>query len=327
MTEPVRLGIVGLGWWGRVLADAIGRSEGAELVACFARTQEVRDQFANDFACRSSSSLDDLLTQDGVEGVLFATPHSKHREHVEQAAAAGVHAFVEKPFTLSSEDGRAAIAAAEAAGIKLMVGHQRRRQFANRRLKAMIDDGSIGTPLHGEATFFVNKGYPDTWRAGREETPLGGMTGLGVHSLDTYHYLLGPVTRVSAFSNNVLPGTELDHATGLLLNFESGAVASILTSHFAPPACRTVIYGSEGAGFNEDDGARMFVQPKMEQTRSEVAVEPVDINVEQIEEFAAAIRYGSDIETGGAEGLAVVRVLEAAVASAASGQTVDLSDF
>ena len=326
-TDPVRLGIVGLGWWGRVLADAVKRSEGADVVACFARTRDHRDEFAAEFSCRSSESLDQLLNDDDVEGVLFATPHTLHREHVELAAAAGVHAFVEKPFTLSTADGRAAIAAAEAAGIQLMVGQQRRRQVANRQLKTMIDNGDIGTPLHGEATFFVSKGYPDTWRSGRSETPLGGMTALGVHSLDTFHYLLGPVARVSAFSNPVLADAPLDHATGLLLEFQSGAVGSILTSHFAPKANRTAIYGRAGAGFNEDDGTRLFVQGKDDLTPSEVDFEPNDANVEQVEEFARAIRGQATIETGGAEGLAVVQVLEAAVASATSGQIVNVSDF
>lgn len=327
MTQPVRLGIVGLGWWGRVLANAVQQSEGAEVAACFARTQESRDQFAADFSCTSSTSFDALLENDGVDGVLFATPHTLHREHIERAAAAGVNVFVEKPFTLTTDDGAAVIAAAEAAGIQLMVGQQRRRQTANRRLREMIDNGDIGTPLHAEATFFVSKGYPDTWRAGREETPLGGMTALGVHCIDTFRYLLGDIQRVSAISNPVLPHAPLDHSTGLLLEFVTGAVGTLLTSHYAPAANRTAIYGSDGAGFNEDDGTRLFTQSLSQPTRQEAAIEPNNPVVEQIEEFAGAIRGTATIETGGREGLAVVQVLQAAIASAASGETVNVSDF
>lgn len=327
MAEPVRLGIVGLGRWGRILGEAVQRSDHGEIVACFARTDEQRDQFASDFSCRSSTSLESMLEDDGIEGVIYATPHSQHRAHVELAAAAGVHAFVEKPFTLNAEDGAAAIAAANSAGIQLMVGQQRRRLAANRRLRKMIDSGEIGTPLHGEASFFVSRGYPNTWRAMRDETPLGGMTALGVHCLDTFHYLLGDVSRVSAFSNPLLADAPLDHATGLLLEFTSGAVATVLTSHYAPAANRTAIYGSEGAGFNEDDGKRFYTQAKADPVRHEVTLEHVDPIVEQVDEFAQAIRGESEIETGGAEGLAVVKVLQAAVASATSGQTVNISDF
>lgn len=327
MSEKVGLGFVGLGWWGRVLADAVLRGEHGEIVAGFARGDDARNRFAADYSCTPSSSLDELLNDERVEGVVYATPHTVHREHVEQAAAAGVHVFVEKPFTLTADDARAAIAAAEAADIQLMVGHQRRRQTANRQLKSMIDNGDIGTPLHGEASFFVSNGYPDTWRAGADETPLGGMTALGVHCLDTYHYLLGPVARVSAFSNPVIADAPLDHATGLLLDFESGAVATLVTSHYAPAANRTAIYGSAGAGFNENDGALLFTQARTDPTRHELTVEPADAIVEQLDEFAQAIRGTAVVETGGPEGLAVIQVLQAAIASAANNRAENVSDY
>lgn len=327
MTEPVGLGIVGLGWWGRVLADVVGRTPSAKLVSCFARTKSARESFAADFECRSANTLAELLADDEVQGVLFATPHTLHRQHIEQAAAAGVHAFVEKPFTLTTGDGKAAIAAAEQGGIHLMVGHQRRRQHANRELRKMVDDGKIGTILHGEATFFVAKGYPDTWRATKEETPLGGMTALGIHSIETFHYLIGEVASVSAFSNPVIKDQPLDHATGLLLEFTSGAVGTLLTSHYAPAANRIAIYGDAGAGFNEDDGKRLFAQARTEPIRQELTVEHNDVLVEQIEEFANAIAGTGSIETGGAEGLAVVSVLEAAIASSQRRAVVDVAEF
>ncbi len=327
MSEPIGVAVVGLGWWGRVLADAIGRCDSTELVACFARTDEARDEFAADYGCASPPSLEALLADDAVDGVLYATPHSLHREHIEQAAAAGVHVFVEKPFALTAADGRAAIEAADAAGITLMVGHQRRRQAANRRLRAMVDDGTIGTPLHGESTFFVPKGYPASWRATREETPLGGMTGLGVHSIDTFRYLLGDVGRVSAFSNPVLDGQPLDHATGLLLEMTSGAVASLLTTHYSPASNRVAIFGDQGAGMNEQDGTRLFVQSRTDPTPVEVEFEANDPLVEQMSEFAGAIRGTAEVETGGEEGLAVVSVLQAAIASVARGTAVDVAEF
>ena len=71
------------------------------------------------------------------------------------------------------------------------------------------------------AIFTVGRGFPPNWRSSPGESPLGGMTGLGVHMIDSFHYLVGPIRRVSAFSNEVLPGEPLDHSTGLLVEFES----------------------------------------------------------------------------------------------------------
>ncbi|MGH9213302.1 MAG: Gfo/Idh/MocA family protein [Acidimicrobiales bacterium] len=321
---PVRLGVVGLGWWGKVLADAAGRSGVVDVVACFARTEASRERFAAEVGCRPASSLPELLTADDIEGVLFATPNTTHLGQIREAAAAGRHVFVEKPLALTVAEAQQAVVAAEAAGVVLMVGHQRRRQAPNRRIRQLLDDGSLGTPLLAEASFTTSSGYPPTWRASRDETPLGAMTGLGVHMVDTFHYLLGPVSRVSAFSKQAIDGEPLDHATGLLLEFLSGAVGTLLCSHFAPPASRIAVHGTGGAAANVQDGARLMVQRAGESTLREVDVASTDPVVEQLAEFAAAIRGDGKVETGGHEALAVVAVMEAAIASARTGVAVTI---
>lgn len=323
----VRLGLVGLGWWGGVLADAAERSGVARVVACHARTEAARDAFAEQAGCRAVGSLRELLAADDIEGVILATPHSVHADQVCEAAAAGRHVLVEKPFTLTLREGRRAVQAADDAGIVLMVGHQRRRQAANRRIRDMIDAGALGTVVMASSMFNVSRGYPDTWRADPAETPLGGMTGLGVHMIDTYHYLVGRIERVSAFSGGVLPGVPLDHATGLLFEFESGAVGTLLTTHFAPNASEVGLHGSEGAAFNRVDGARLLFQAKGDPAPREVALEVNDPQVEQVAEFAAAVRGGSPVETDGRVGLDVVAVLQAAVASVDRGRAVPVAEF
>ena len=98
----VRLGFIGLGNWGNRLASAAERSGAAEIVRCFARTEETRAAFAEKFTCRPAASLDELLGDDEVEGVAVSTPHSTHEDIVHRAAAAGKHLFVEKPLALTA---------------------------------------------------------------------------------------------------------------------------------------------------------------------------------------------------------------------------------
>jgi predicted dehydrogenase len=318
--DPVRLGLVGLGWWGRELAGAAARSGAAEVVACFARRASSREAFARELGCRPATSFDELVGAGDVEAVVLATPHTVHLEQVRAAAAAGRHVFVEKPLALTTAEARQAVAATDRAGVVLMVGHQRRRQAPIRRIRQLIDDGTIGTPLLAESTFATSSGYPDTWRANRDETPLGAMTGLGVHMIDTFHYLLGPIVRVAAFSRPVLDGPPLDHATGVLFELASGASATLLCTHFAPPANRVAVHGTNGAAVSERDGARLLVQGTGEPALREVDLALGDPLAEQLGEFAAAIRGEAAVETGGPEALAVVAVLEAAVASARTGR-------
>ena len=132
--EPLRVASVGLGWWGGTLAEK-ARAAGIEVVAGYSRAEASREEFAATHGCRPAADLDDILADPEVEAVLIATPHSTHADLVAEAAGAGKHVFVDKPFTLTVAEAKRAIAAAETAGVVLQVGHNRRRQPANRRLK------------------------------------------------------------------------------------------------------------------------------------------------------------------------------------------------
>ena len=325
--EPVRLGVVGLGWWGGELADAAARSGAAEVVACYARTESARLAFAAERGCRAATSFRDLITADDVEGIILATPHSIHGDQIREVAAAGKHVLVDKPFTLSTADGRSAMTATREAGTVLMVGHQRRRLAAVRRIRALVDEGTLGTPLLATSVFAVGRGFPATWRSSRDESPLGGMTGLGVHMIDTFHYLVGPIRRVSAFSNGVLAGEPLDHATGLLFEFASGAVGNLVTSHYTPVTEELCIFGSVASASSHNEGSRLFTQQRGEMDRNEVPLEEIDALAEQLAEFAGAVKGTSVPETDGEVGLAVIAVLEAAIASVERGEAVSVAEF
>jgi predicted dehydrogenase len=80
--DKVRLGIIGVGRWAGRLAGAVASSGEAEVSTGFSRTEETRKAFEKDVGCRSASSLDELLKDDEVEGVLIVTPHSTHEDMV-----------------------------------------------------------------------------------------------------------------------------------------------------------------------------------------------------------------------------------------------------
>src|SRR5467141_2113543 len=203
---PVRVAAVGVGGWGRVLADAAGRGTGLAIVACTSRSADNRAAFAKAYACKALPSFEAVLADPDVEGVLITTPHSLHAEQIVAAASAGKHVFVDKPFTLTVADARRATEACRRAGVVLAVGHQRRRQAASRALKRLVDEGALGRVAQIEGNFSADIGFnlkPGMWRTDRAETPGGAMTNLGIHHVDTFQYLLGPIARVMAFSRRV----------------------------------------------------------------------------------------------------------------------------
>jgi predicted dehydrogenase len=325
--ETLKVASIGLGWWGETLAER-GAKTGLEFVRCFSRSEEGRRSFAEAYGARPASTLDELLSDSEVEAVLIATPHSTHADLVAEAASAGKHVFVDKPLTLTVAAAKRAIMAADRAGVVLQVGHNRRRQPANRILKEMVDSGELGMLHYAEANLSYPKGLnPRTgWRGDPAESPAGGMTGLGVHMADNLNYLLGPAVRVAAFSKKIIAVGTLDDVTTATLEYESGPLAFLGTAMVIPDIGRTAVWGTEAAVWNEMDGERLYRQRSGEREREQLPVETLDTVVDELEEFVSNVRTGGRPETGGPEALEAVAVLEGIVESAARGQVVDLDE-
>ncbi len=326
-SDAVSLGFIGLGRWGHMLAEAAQRSGRARVAAGFTRTPETRAAFAEAFDCADAVSVEDILASN-VDGVVIATPHSTHRAYIEAAAAAGKHVLVEKPLTLTVADGRAAIAAAADAGVVLQVGHQRRKLAAVRALKGLVDDGVLGPIQLLEANLSVPAGLdPSTdWRTDPGERPLGGMTGLGVHMVDTLAHLAGPARRVTAMTAQTLGRSRIDDVTTLLIEYETGPLGYVGTALVTPKIATVAVYGTDAAAWSEEDGLRLFRQSTGETSRTELSLEPADALADQLTEFARAIRGETTPQVTGEEALETVAVLEAAVLSAERGAAVNVDE-
>ena len=329
MSDELRVASIGLGWWGRELARAAVASGRIRIVSCYARTPETRRAFAGDFGCREAASQQGLLGDDEVDALLIATSHDSHRVLIEAAASAGKHVFVEKPLTLSVEDARAAVKAAREAGIVLQVGHQRRRSAALRAIRDLIDDGSIGEIQMLEANHSLPNGFgmPDeAWRRNPDQSPLGSMTSLGIHQIDNFIYLAGPIVGVTAVTRPGRGDITIDEATALLFDFESGAIGTLLTSFFTPWDIRLAVHGTNGAAYSDRDGAHLEYQERNSRERASLQLSEVDPVVDQLVEFADAVEGSTTPEVGGEEGLDVVAALAAAVESVRKGRRISLAE-
>src|SRR5947209_16761032 len=193
----IRAAIVGLGRWGRTLVGAVqGQSAAIRFTAGHTRTRSKAEAFCAEHGIALRDSLDAILADPAIDAVVFATPHSEHGAQVEEAAAAGKHVFMEKPFTLDRKSAARALDAVARAGVVLGVAYPRRFHPGMKELKTRIDDGRLGTVAHchGEqnapAGLFMD---PRSWRADPKEAPAGAMTASGVHNLDAMIHLFGPI--------------------------------------------------------------------------------------------------------------------------------------
>jgi predicted dehydrogenase len=171
--------IVGTGFWGAKLAEAVGRSS-LELVACYSRNADRRAAFADRFGCEAAGSFEEAL--EAAEAVVLATPNDDHEQQTLAAAARGRHVFVEKPIATTVAAAERMRDASADAGVALLVGHELRRLGAARKAKAVVESGAPGTVVLAEANFSLTSPVrPGTWKEGRG-TPL---VQLGVHDADT----------------------------------------------------------------------------------------------------------------------------------------------
>ena len=201
----INAGIVGLGWWGRTLVEAVsnGQSDEINFVAGAARTHtDDLKAFAKQQKFELYDSYEKLLNDPKVDAVVLATPHSLHVEQV-VAGRRAQEARVLRETVRAHARGR---------GARGQRGEEGRRD-ARPRLQpplASRDDeaaqrrsspASSATILHVEATMTFPNALllkPDAWRADREETPCGGLTPMGVHAIDGMIDLCGPSTRSTA---------------------------------------------------------------------------------------------------------------------------------
>jgi predicted dehydrogenase len=206
--------IVGLGWWGRTLVRGAGASGDIRIVAGATGRRELAEEFAAEQGFRLLDGLEAVLADPEVEAVILATPHLDHEAHVIAAARAGKHIFIEKPFTLTKASAEAAIAAVEAAGVTIALGHNRRFHPHMEQIRRRVADGRIGKILHVEGTMTAPNGLflkPGSWRLDPRQSPAGGMAGLGIHMVDGMIDIVGEIADVLCHANG-RAGHDLDHA-------------------------------------------------------------------------------------------------------------------
>ena len=320
--------IVGLGRWGQVLVDAV-QAEGApkgERIR-FARAVTRTPAKVGDYARRQCLTLGDdyqaALGDPAIDAVVLATPHSQHADQIVAAARAGKHVLVEKPFTLSKAGAERAVAACAAAGVVLAPGHNRRFLPSIERLKAMIDDRELGHVLHVEGNFSGAFGLdyePQMWRSAEAESPAGGMTAMGIHTIDSMIHLFGPIAAAQALSLRQVLRVEMHDTTSMLLRFQSGMSGYLATMTATARAWRLQVFGTKGWVHLRDqqtmDVCRVDQQPA---TRT---FEARDIERAELEAFAVAIAGGPAYPVPPADAVHGIAVLDAIVASAAQNSAV-----
>ncbi|HEY2137039.1 MAG TPA: Gfo/Idh/MocA family oxidoreductase [Xanthobacteraceae bacterium] len=329
-TKPLRVAVLGIGWWSDVLADACKRSSLLDIAACFTRSADKRAAFAAKYQCGQSESYDAILDDPSIEAIINTTPNSVHLETTKRAAAAGKHVFLDKPIANTVAEGRAIARVCDEAGVVLSLGYQRRRESHFRWIKAEIDAGRFGRLVQAEANISRDRlGKIDlaSWRYQAAGMPGGVMLQIGIHYVDVLEMLMGPVKRVSGMSAQlVLPGDNPDVAN-LILQHESGALSNITASYASASEFYMMnIYGKEASAYYDQFGGLRHLK-RGETAARPVKIEPNDAIREELEEFVRCVRDKQKPETDGWWAARNLAVIKAGVKSAREGRVVAVDEI
>lgn len=288
--NDLRIGVLGTGGRGGLARRAHQPGEGSAVVACCDISDKwltmAREWYGADVM--TTTSMDELLRQP-LDAVMICTPDFLHEEQAIAFLRAGIPVYLEKPMAITIAGCDRILAAAKASATKLFVGHNMRYMTVIRRMKDLIDQGTVGEVRSVWCRHFISYGgdaYFRDWHSEREKT-TGMLLQKGAHDIDVMHWLTGSNSiRVAAFGNlsvynrcprrpesepgcarfvkdhwpplqqtGFSPRMDIEDQTTMIMEMENGVLGSYLQCHFSPDCCRNyTIIGTEGRIENLGDG-------------------------------------------------------------------------
>ena len=320
--RPVRVAVVGLGYWGPNLVRVLHELEGAELVAACDVDSAALAKIARRYsAVRLTSSFEELLADADIDAVAIVTSVSSHFELALAALRAQKHVFVEKPMAGSLDEAEVLVAAAEERGLTLMPGHTFLYSPPVNAVRELIRSGDLGE-IYFISTSRVNLGL--------HQSDASVIWDLGPHDFSILRYWLeeSPV-KVSAMTRScIMPG--VPDVAFVNLQYASGTVAHVELSWLAPSKLRrTAVVGSRKMVVYDDtsnEPVRVFDtgvdlpdpmdfgQYKLSYRTGDIvspAIAPAEPLGLEMADFCRAIRTAVEPRSSAQLGIDVIRTIEA----------------
>lgn len=342
INDVVRVGLAGLGRFGKLHAAVLGALPGVEIVAvCDPQADEVEAMSENRPDARGFGDFDEMLARTALDAVFVVSPEPLHARQALHAIERGIAVFVEKPLAMTAAEAERVAAAASAAGLPLQVGFVLRFDVQHTLLRAEIASGGLGDLVSLRTKRNVSRAwFPDF---GDRAHPVQETA---IHDIDLLLWYAGsPVVRVQAVERN-LSGMRYPDACWALLEFASGAVGIVESSWFVPagapanvvtPAWRGTIDAEiEAIGTTATSRVRLLDGPLSQWTDDFTAIPETGMWPaiggavagalrEEDTHFINRVRGGlPESVTSVADAIAGLRIGEAIVAAATERRAVDL---
>ena len=356
--EPLRVGIVGGGFMARVHAGAV-RSAGARVVALASSSAASAAHAAASLGVDTShESVDDLVTDPGVDVVHVCSPNATHAPVALAALAAGKHVVCEKPLATSSAEAEALVEAARAGRLVGAVPFVYRYHPMVREARARVATGEVGRVLSVRGSYLQDWLLDSDDVDWRVDSAAGGpsraFADIGSHLVDLLEFVLGDrLARLTSTTTTVHThrgGSSVDTEDEAAVVFETarGAIGTLFVSQVAPGRKNRLLLDLSGTAesleFSQEEPETLWVGRRsgtqlvardaavLAPDAARLSTVPAGHPMGYVDAFAGFVRDAHDAVRGGTpeglptfvDGLRAVRVTEAVLASAASRRWVDL---
>ena len=348
-----RIAVVGAGYIGRAHMEAAQRCGTCELSAG-GDPSPLAYGVAAGAGVALYSSLEELLARDRPDGVVLATPNALHVSQALQCMSARIPVLLEKPIATQVAEGEQLVRAVEQSGLPVLIGHHRAHSPIMAKAREVLASGTLGrlVAVMGSATFFKPDEYFDDtpWR---KEAGAGPILLNMIHEVHNLRMLCGEITAVQAFASHAIRRFAVEDTVAVNLRFASGALGTFMLSDTAASARSWEQTSQENKAYTTYDDEDCYV---ITGTHGSLSVptmrlktyarqedrswwKPFDLDVAaitrddpiklQMAHFAAVVRGEAAPLVTARDGWMNLRVTEAIVQAAASGQTIflDSPDF
>lgn len=336
------IGLIGAGGIGRMHVERAQRSAAVEIVAIADPSLSGRE-YALQRGIAAYADHREMLERVSLAAAIVATPNHTHVSIGLDCVAAGLPTLIEKPIADSVEDGLRLCNAAQAAGVPLLVGHQRRCNPLVRRARSLIDEGVLGVPVSASVLCTWYKPLPYFEASWRRE-PGGGPVLINlIHDIDLLRHLVGEIVGVQAKASNRRRGFEVEDTAAVLLEFANGALGTVTVSDTAVAPWNYDLAAGEAQHYARQDVDSYFLSgtegsltlPRLQVFRyrgpsgwheplsvERTPVHQLDPYAEQLLNLRAVVEGRESPRCTGLEGLKTLAATRAVLDAAASGQVV-----
>jgi predicted dehydrogenase len=333
-------GIIGLGSIAKTHAQALKMAEGCTLVSAYHAKRERAERFCEEHGGTAYCDLQSFLSDPKLDIVLIATPSGMHLASALAAIESNKHVIIEKPLEVTTERCDQIIGLARQHKVKLGGIFQSRYYGASQALKKAICDGRFGTITLMDAQFkwFRSQEYYDSasWRGTWQYDGGGVFMNQGIHAIDLLQWFGGPVKEVNgSIATLAHERIEVEDTAVATLRFANGALGIIegTTGSYPGFLKRIEVCGTKGSAILEEDSllAWQFTEEidedaSIRKTFAKDNASTIDATKPSgldpsghcavFEQFAKALRTGSDLDIPGEEARKSVAIIEAIYKSA-----------